>query len=195
MKKIIIFLIIVSVIGGCSIMSKTPEPQWKNIESDGNIQIRSYNQTVIAEVLVNGERYKAINNGFRILADYIFGENKGNKKIAMTAPVTQEIFQLPQQWKIRFMMPEQYTLNTLPQPNDIRINLIAVPPHRAVVIRFSGFNSDKNINDNNALLMAWITKRNIKTIGQPIYAFYDPPWTLPFLKRNEIIIKIADDNN
>jgi hypothetical protein len=195
MKKIIVFLVIVAIIGGCSIMSKTAEPQWKNIESDGNIQIRSYSQTVVAEVLVIGERYKAINNGFRILADYIFGQNKANEKIAMTAPVAQEMNQSNQQWRIRFMMPEGYTLNALPQPNDIRINLIVVPPYRAAVIRFSGFNSDKNINNNVALLAAWITNHNIKTIGQPIYAFYDPPWTLPFFRRNEIMIHISEHNN
>ncbi len=175
-------------------MSKTPEPQWKPIESDGNIQIRQYEPTIIAEVIVTGERSKAINDGFRILADYIFGQNKSNIKIPMTAPVTQEKDRLLNQWRVRFVMPASYTLNTLPQPNDIRINLIEVPPHRSVAIRFSGFSSSKNIETNEAKLMAWVLKRGIKTKDQPLYAFYNPPWILPFLRRNEIIIDIVDEN-
>lgn len=164
---------------------------------------------IVAETTTTGERYAAINDGFRILAAYIFGENKveqkiamtapvtqqadaKGQKIAMTAPVTQEASAKPNEWTIRFVMPASYTLATLPRPNDKRIKILEIPAFKAVVIQFSGFNMDNNLKKHEAELMAWIKKSNIKVSGNPTYAFYNPPWTPPFMKRNEIIIKILD---
>lgn len=189
-------------------MAKTPEPEWKLLEQDGKVEVRRYDAAVAAEVTMTGERYEAINDGFRVLAAYIFGANTIKKKVAMTAPVTQEIIlsekiamtaPVTQQggyqkneWRVRFFMPPGYTLATLPIPNDSRITFVTVPAHRVAVIRFSGFNSDKNLTTHTDDLKAWLVKRKIITSNLPIYAFYDPPWVLPFLRRNEVMIALSD---
>lgn len=191
-------------------MRNAPESAWRSIQKDGNIEIRAYDLMIVAETTITGERYAAINDGFRILAAYIFGENTvqqkivmtapvtqqsknpKSQKIAMTVPVTQEAGKKSNEWNVRFVMPSTYTPITLPRPNDKRINILEVPAFKAVVIQFSGFNTDNNLQKNEAELMVWIKKNNIKILGNPTYAFYNPPWTLPFLKRNEIIIKISD---
>ncbi len=177
-------------IGGCSVVSKTPEPKWKSLKKDGDFEIRQYDSMIIAEVTVSGERYTAINSGFRTLAAYIFGENLKQDKIAMTAPVMQESTSDASQWKVRFVMPQEYTYNSLPKPNDTQIKFIEVPAHRAAVVQFSGFNTDSNLRQHQAQLMDWLYKEKVTVVGQPVFAFYNPPWTLPFMRRKEIIVMI-----
>lgn len=189
-------------------MGKTPEPEWQSVRKDGNIEIRQYKPMIVAEVTAAGERYAAINDGFRILAGFIFGDNTVQQKIAMTAPVTQEagssqsekipmtapVTQEPtsknNEWMVRFIMPGNYTLATLPKPNDKRIRILEIPAYKTAVIRFSGFNTDKNLEKHEKDLIAWLQDNKIKFQGQPTYAFYNPPWTPPFMKRNEVMIGI-----
>lgn len=191
-------------------MAKTPEPSWKSISKDGNIEIRAYDAMIVAEATTDGERGEAINEGFRILAGYIFGGNSGQKsiemtapvtqqaenskgqKIAMTAPVTQEAGEGQNEWKVRFVMPAEYTLSSLPKPDDARIKFIEIPAYRAAVIRFSGFNTDSNLASHKVELMKWIEDNKITTDGEPVYAFYNPPWTPPFMKRNEVMVTISE---
>lgn len=209
MRKFFFCLFVVFLAGGCSSVGKTPEPHWRSVKKDGNIEIREYAPMIVAEVTTSGERYDAINDGFRILAAFIFGENSvkqtiemtapvtqqsekaASQKIAMTAPVTQEAAGKNDEWKVRFVMPAEYTLKTLPKPNDDRIRILEIPSYQTAVIRFSGFNTDKNLGRHEEMLMAWIAKNNLKTSGKPTYAFYNPPWTPPFMKRNEVMIRIA----
>lgn len=192
-------------------MGQTPEPSWTKISSDGPVDIRRYDPLIAAEVTVTGERYSAINDGFRILADYIFGNNEPAQKIAMTAPVTQQADNskadstkiamtapVTQQaaggdngsWSVRFVMPAEYTIDTLPRPRDPRIKIIQEPAHKVAAIRFSGFNSDSNLQKHQKILTDWLTAQKLKPVGDPVYAFYNPPWTPPFLKRNEIMVRI-----
>lgn len=191
-------------------MGKTPEPEWQSVRKDGNIEIRQYKPMIVAEVTTAGERYAAINDGFRILAGFIFGDNTVQQKIAMTAPVTQEagsaqskkipmtapVTQEPtdksNEWIVRFVMPESYALATLPKPNDKRIRILEVPAYKTAVIRFLGFNTDKNLEKHEKDLITWLQDNNIKFQGQPTYAFYNPPWTPPFMKRNEVMIRISE---
>jgi hypothetical protein len=88
-------------------------------------------------------------------------------------------------------MPPQYTLASLPVPDDSSISFIEVPAYRTAVIQFAGFNSDSNLSEHQTILMDWLAKNNIKAIGKSTFAFYNPPWTLPFFKRNEVMVKIA----
>ena len=192
MKKFILLTLVSLALGGCSIVAKTPEPNWTSIRKDGDIEIRSYDPMIVAEVVTKGERYDAINAGFRILAGYIFGGNQGQKKLAMTAPVIQQTTDKKDEWKVGFVMPAEYTIDTLPTPNDKQIKFVTVPAHQKAVIRFTGFNSDKNLKEHSDLLESWIIKNDIKTVGKPVYAFYNPPWTPFFLKRNEILLDIKD---
>ena len=210
--KIFILIVLISLtLGGCSIVAKTPEPSWVSLRKDGDIEIRSYDPMILAEVTKKGERYDAINAGFRTLAPYIFGENQGNKKMVMTAPVTEQ--QIPQEnegqklamtapvtqqptdtdgeWKVSFVMQSEYTLDTLPIPNDKQIKFVNIPSHQKAVIRFTGFNTDKNLKEHHDKIVNWMIKNKIKASGKPVYAFYNPPWTPFFLKRNEIMFDIG----
>ncbi len=172
-------------------MTKAQEPNWHSTKKDGKIEIRTYEPMIVAEVTVAGKRQEAISEGFRILAKYIFGHNMSHSVIAMTAPVMQKASENEGEWKIRFSMPAEYKIDTLPHPNDERIRLIEIPSFKTGVIRFSGFNTDKNIKDNQSELQKWLGKNKVKAELTPTYAFYDPPWTLPFLKRNEVMMSIS----
>jgi|APTNR8051073442_1049403.scaffolds.fasta_scaffold55673_1 hypothetical protein len=207
MKKIILLSLVSLTLGGCSIVAKTPEPNWTSVRKDGDIEIRSYDPMIVAEVTTKGERYNAINAGFRVLAGYIFGDNQGKKelamtvpvtqqaegeKLAMTAPVTQQTTDIKNEWKVGFVMPAEYTLETLPVPNDRQINFVTIPAHQKAVIRFTGFNTDGNLKEHHDELVKWMNDNDFKSSGQPVYAFYNPPWTPYFMKRNEIMFDIAD---
>ncbi|MEM7070992.1 MAG: heme-binding protein [Pseudomonadota bacterium] len=197
-------ILIASVLVG-PIMSNVEQPEYEVISSHQNIEIRHYKKMIIAEVKIQGSRKEAIGDGFRLLADYIFGNNtinqalnndggvsvsaqQQNTQIAMTAPVQQQ--QQDGLWQIRFVMPVKYRLKTLPQPNDRRVTLKEIPSKRFVTIRFSGTNNDENINHYETQLMDYVNANNVMVTGSPQYAFYNPPWTLPFMRRNEIMIEI-----
>ncbi len=180
------------------------EPAFTVEQKDGDFEIRRYAPLLAAEVTVTGERSAAINAGFRLLADYIFGNNTARAKIDMTTPVTQQASQkidmttpvtqqasgAPDSWKVRFMMPETFTAETLPVPNDKRVTIVAEPEKRYAVIRFSGWSSESNLSEHRALLEQWVAERGLKAAAPPIAAFYNPPWSLPFLRRNEYLIPL-----
>jgi effector-binding domain-containing protein len=186
-------------------VAKTETPSYKVIQKEKPIEIREYAPTILAEVRVAGERGKAINAGFRLLADYIFGNNVPKKAIAMTAPVGQQrsekiamtapVTQTKNGdvWKVQFTMPSLYTLETLPKPNNPEVKTISKPSCRVVAIKFSGFWSESSLKKHLAQLEAFIHANDLKVVGDPTYAFYNPPWTLPFLRRNEIIYMISTD--
>lgn len=157
---------------------------------------------IIAEVEVDGKREEAIQEGFRMLADYIFGNNTVKQDIAMTAPVQQQVNEkiamtapVQQQasnnaWKVSFVMPSIYSMESLPKPNSDKVMIKEIPEKEFIVIRFSGLHSAANLADQEKLLLKHVAEQQIKTVGSVKYAFYNPPWTLPFLRRNEIMIEI-----
>lgn len=171
-------------------MSNTEQPDYQLITSEDPIEIRDYSPMILAEVAVCGERKEAAKQGFKILADYLFGNNTSNQKMAMTAPVLEE--QDMDKWKIRFVMPKQYPFETLPKPNSKEIRLISLPARRLAVIRFSGFANDDTIKEHTNQLQAYIFDKNLKSSKEILLAFYNPPWTLPFLRRNEVMIEIRN---
>jgi effector-binding domain-containing protein len=185
-----------------TIMSQVEQPKYTVLESLGGIEVRQYAPMIVAEVEVRGERMKALNQGFRLIADYIFGNNLSSKKVAMTAPVTQEpgekiAMTAPvtqdgsgDSWKVRFVIPEEYTLDTLPKPKNKAVHLTSIPARKVVVIRFSGYNTDKNINSHRDQLVKYIDEHQLAVVGPSTTAFYNPPWTLPFLRRNEVIFEL-----
>ncbi len=185
-------------------MSQVEQPKYTVLESEGNIEIREYAPIIVAEVEVHGERMKALNQGFRLIADYIFGNNLSFQKVAMTAPVTQEAGEkiamtapvtqdgVGDSWKVRFVMPSRYTLDTLPKPKNQNVQLMAIAAKKFVAIRFSGFNTEKNINSHRETLLKYIAEHHLSVVGQPTTAFYNPPWTLPFLRRNEIMVELGN---
>lgn len=183
--------------------SHVPQPKYTVAEKYGAIEIRDYSPMVVAEVETTGARDPAIREGFILLANYIFGGNKTTQKIAMTAPVSQQknekiamtapVLQEnsgPSQWKIRFAMPENFTLESLPKPNNPAVILKEVASKRFAVIRFSGFITEATLSQHTEQLLQFINKNGLEPISAAIYAFYNPPWTLPFLRRNEIMIEV-----
>jgi hypothetical protein len=184
------------------IMSRVEQPEYKVEASDGSIEIRSYGQMIAAEAVVEGERKAAINEGFRLIAAYIFGANKPNAKIAMTAPVQQQkqtiamTAPVTQQgsgnaWIVRFIIPKSWTIETLPIPIDARISLKPIPARRFVAITFSGFATTKAIERHTDELRRYAADHKLSTTGEPLLAFYNPPWTLPFFRRNEVMLELA----
>lgn len=188
-------------------MSNVEHPKYELVERSGNIEIRDYAPMIIAEAKVEGERAEAIRTGFRIIADYIFGNNAGAKKVAMTAPVAQQSGEevaekiamtapVAQQgdgnsWRVHFVMPSSYSLETLPKPNNPQVMLREIPAKRFAVIQFSGMGRDASLEHHTAALNDFVKANDLTPASQPTYAFYNPPWTLPFLRRNEILIELA----
>ncbi len=180
------------------------EPAYTATLQQGDLEVRDYPARIAAEVTVTGERSEAVSAGFRLLAAYIFGGNTRNQSIAMTAPVVQApvagekiamtapVTQTGQgsAWIIRFGMPSNYTLDTLPAPKDPKVRLIALPATRFAVIRFSGLAREPDIESKTAELNAYIVARGLHPAGPPSLARYNPPWTLWFLRRNEVMIPL-----
>jgi SOUL heme-binding protein len=199
-------IVLISAFAAGSIMSRVEQPEYAILTSDGFIETRSYGPMIAAEADVKGERKAAINEGFRLIAAYIFGANTPNTKIAMTAPVQQQGSQkidmtapVTQQsdgsrWTVRFIMPSNWSLETLPAPDDPRVTLKPVPAKRILAIRFSGLAGDRAIAEKVDELRKYASSHNLAPVGEPLLAFYNPPWTLPFLRRNEIMFELAAKN-
>ena len=200
--SIIAFILIVGGLLAGPVMSNVEKPDYKVIQTEQNIEIRQYEPMIIAEVEVDGKREDAIREGFRLIADYIFGNNTVQRDIAMTAPVQQQESQkiamtapVQQQstgrsWQISFVMPSKYSMETLPEPKNDRVRLKEIMTKKFVVIKFSGTNSNENVTEHENQLMNYIEANQIKIIDSPKYAFYNAPWTLPFMRRNEVMIEI-----
>ena len=175
------------------------EPRYTVVRAYEGFEVREYAPYLVAEVTVPGPASEAGNQGFRILAGYIFGKNRGERKIAMTAPVTQA--PVPQKiemtapvtqtagdggYVVQFVMPSTFTLDTLPLPDDPRVRLRDVPAARYAVIRYSGTWSDANYQDHLAKLRRAVQDAGLATVGEPVYSRYNGPMTPWFLRRNEI---------
>ena len=187
------------------IVSNVEQPKYNVVESSGSIEIRDYTPMIVAEAQVSGDRREAIGKGFRIIADYIFGNNiaaqkvpmtapvtqQGSEKIAMTAPVTQQGD--GNSWTVRFVMPDSYTMETLPKPNNPAVSLKEIGAKRFAVIRFSGMGGKDSLRRHTKKLNDFISAENLTPLSAPTYAFYNPPWTLPFLRRNEVMVEVSGD--
>lgn len=185
-------------------MAAEETPDYVVIEKAGDIEIRNYPPMLLASVTVSGDRQEAANNAFQILAGFIFGGNQADDKIAMTAPVTQarsekinmtapvtQTSSGENKWRVDFMMPSKYSMQTLPKPNDPRISISETEPYRAVAISFSGRYTNTNFNMHQAELDAFINERGLLTEGPAQIAYYNGPFTPFFLRRNEIIYRMA----
>ncbi len=188
---------------GSEVLAHYEEPNFEVIQKSNDCEIRQYPSVIAAEVEVDGTREEAANKAFRILAGYIFGKNVARDKIAMTVPVTETsasekiamtvpVTSLDSDGKMtmRFYMPSKYSLESLPKPVDERIKFSKLPSVRYAVIRFSGFASEGNIAEHETKLRKYMKDQDLKANGQAVRAFYNPPWTLPFMRRNEIWIPI-----
>ena len=180
------------------------EPKYDVLLSQAPYELRHYTSTLIAETLVKGNLNTASSKGFRLLADFIFGNNtiaggEPCSQIAMTAPVTVEpllagftgaSIEGTNQWRIYFVMPSHLTLETIPTPNHSAVNLRQLPRKHVVVLRYSGFNTLSRVQKKTKIALAWAKEQSLTVIGTPQLARYNPPWTLPMFRRNEIMLEV-----
>ena len=173
------------------------------VEQADNFELRMYEPNIVAETLVEGDFSEVGNEGFRRLAGYIFGKNRkqqdidmtapvsqesASEKIAMTAPVNQET--VDGKWRITFTMPAEYTMETLPMPLDDRVILKREPGRLIAAIRYSGTWSRDRYQEKEASLRSLIGEHGLKVVGEPVFARYNAPYTLWFLRRNEVLIPV-----
>ena len=180
-------------------------PSYKTVLHDGDFEVRDYPALVVAEVTVEGDQKEASSKGFKLLAGYIFGANKKRQSIAMTAPVAQQevsekiAMTAPVEqtqsasgtWVVRFTMPSRWSLQTLPVPDDSRVTLRQTDPARFAVLQFSGVAGADAVREKSAELLSLVKSHKLQATGQVALAQYNPPWTLWFMRRNEVMVEVA----
>lgn len=183
------------------------EPAYTVVQTSDVFEVRQYAPYLVAEVVVPGPASEAGNQGFSLLGGYIFGKNKGERKLEMTAPVTQTPVAAPPVklemtapvtqavtpggFLVQFVMPKGYTLATLPVPLDERVKLREVPGNRVAVIRFSGSWSQSTYEEQLQKLRTALAAAGLATTGEPVSSRYNSPFSLPFLRRNEIWLSLV----
>ena len=207
-------------------MAATAEPSYTVLEHEEDFELRLYAPKIIAQTEVTGDYDAASRQGFRVLADYIFGnntladsaksesKNNSSAKISMTAPVLMSpadlnmdnadadtkstkinmtapvsMSQNEGKWQVAFVMPEHYTISSIPKPNNPAITLVEVPESRYAVVKFSSLAGEKKVAEKTSELQNWMAKKQLNPLAEPEVARYNPPWTLPFMRRNEIMIR------
>lgn len=177
------------------------EPSYKVVKTYDEFEVREYPPILIAQTIVKDSFEDAGNAGFRILAKYIFGENQSRTKIAMTAPVAQvekvtsekiamtapvNLVKQSSGYAVQFTMPKEFTKQTLPVPNDARIEILEIPSRKVAVYKYSGGWSEARYQDKLALFRAALQKSSVAVVGEPMLARYNSPFMIWFLRRNEI---------
>lgn len=197
------------VLGACTVVgvrSGTEEPSFETVDRFGDVEIRRYAPRLAAETLVAADEAASRNEGFSRLARYIFGGNAGAQSIAMTAPVAQA--QAPTRiamtapvaqaqaaeggYRIRFFLPA--SLRTPPAPLDASVQIVTVPGETVAVLRYTGSTAPEAVADARARLIAALPTSRWRAAGEPYSWFYDPPWTLPPLRRNEAVVPVQPAN-
>ncbi|MER2011064.1 MAG: heme-binding protein [Psychrobacter alimentarius] len=187
------------------------EPSYTVLSQVEDFELRRYDEQLVAQTWVSGDQDTASRQGFKILADYIFGNNTApsgeSSKISMTAPVTMQSDNLNGQasqkiamtapvsmqqnngkWRVQFTMPSQYTMQTLPKPNNPDVKIVQLPAQTYGVIKFSGLAGSKKVAKKTETLKSWMQTQKLVITGTPELARYNPPWTLPFMRRNEVMM-------
>jgi hypothetical protein len=182
------------------------EPASITLRRNGDLETRRYNGYILAQVEVRSDFDDALNRGFRALFKYINGGNKIRSKIPMTIPVTEEIVQGSEKipmtapvtsekvgegiYRVAFVMPGKYTLNTLPEPDDREIHFIEVPEHEVAAVNFSGHSHEQKVQEKIKELSEWMRENNIVPKSAYRLARYDPPWVPGFMRHNEVMVDI-----
>jgi len=199
----VVLLIIGSFSLGAGEVMAIEESSYTVVEQVDSFELRMYEPSIVAETLVEGDFSEVGSEGFRRLAGYIFGKNRkqedidmtapvsqesASEKIAMTAPVSQET--VDGKWRITFTMPAEYNMETLPMPLDDRVILKQEPGRLMAAIRYSGTWSRERYQEKEASLRSFIGEHGLKIVGEPVFARYNAPYTLWFLRRNEVLIPV-----
>ena len=201
--KQMIYLIPLAIFGVGNVMA-SEEAEYSVIRAQDTFEVRAYQAHILAETIVEGQFSSAGNKAFGRLFKYISGNNTARQNIQMTAPVVQtpegekikmtapvSQQQINETWAVSFMMPASYTLESLPEPKDATVLLRQVPAQQMAALRYSGSWNKKSYTRHKDELLAWMQENDLQAQGEPIWARYNPPFTLWFLRRNEILIPIA----
>jgi hypothetical protein len=183
------------------------EAKYDVISKEAAFEIRNYASHIVAEIIVNGELEDAGSDAFQSLFNYISGQNATQSDIAMTAPVAQQSVgeniamtapvgqqKVATGWAVSFMMPDSYTIETLPTPNDERVVLRQVASQTIAAIRYSGFWTESNYLEHKQELEQWIQQSGYQADGETVWARYNPPFTPWFLRRNEVLIPVIENS-
>ena len=214
---VVAVLIIIWALYGYFAVRDIERPRYSVLEKRDGYEIRKYDQYVVAETTVSGDMRQTMNEGFTRIAGYIFGgnttkasiamtapvgERQGtSEKIAMTAPVSEKIAMTAPVVAgdetngarvISFVMPSKYTLETLPVPDDPRVKLRAVAGHTVAALSFSWSSSPETVTAKKLLLASLLARDKVTVAGEPETAFYNPPWTPPFMLHTEILIPVSE---
>jgi hypothetical protein len=181
-------------------------PKYEILRTDGKFEIRQYQEYINASIEIESDFKNSLGKGFQILADYIFGNNRTKTSIEMTAPVTEQTVRSKkiemtapvisatvtegQRYLISFTMPSKYTLESLPEPTNKKITLHKVSPHKAAVLKFSGYLNEKITSKKTQELEAWLRENDLNPKSGFAVAQYNPPWILGPFRRNEIIAEL-----
>jgi len=204
-------LMLALYIAGLGSAMAIEEPTYKTLVQDGSMEVRLYEPRLSAVTHLSGDMDQASSQGFRRIADFIFRNNTSTRasaespsanaeKIAMTAPVIVKpqgspangaAYKSTENWSVEFVMPKVYTQDTLPRPNNPQVTITPIPAKTYAVLNYSGLNTESRIQKEIDALSAWIQSKGFKATGEPQLARYDPPWTLPFWRRNEIWIELS----
>ena len=183
----------------------TEEAEYDVVQHDGDFEMRDYAPQVVAEVVVSGSFSRAGNSAFRPLFNYISGDNTVKAKIAMTAPVSQTAnsqdiaMAAPvgqrdngDDWVVSFMMPAKFNMDTIPKPTDPEVKLREIPAQRMAVVRYSGRWTKKRYQSHLEALLTWVAENDLVVTGEPVFARYNGPFTPWFMRRNEILLPVAE---
>jgi hypothetical protein len=209
MRGSISSLITVPLISGCSVfgVNTVEEARYDVLMAEDNYELRLYEPMVIAETYVEGDFDEAGNRAFRRLFGYISGDNTSSSEIDMTAPVianrggagngekidmTVPVLEQKseQGWRYMFVLPASYTIQTAPEPLSEDVILFSQPQNRVAVVRYSGSSNENAIEQKTIQLKQWIAANDLTPVSEPRWAGYNPPWTLPFLRRNEVMMDV-----
>lgn len=180
------------------------EAKYSVTREDDQFELRAYESHILAETEVSGDFEDAGSEAFGRLFEYISGNNKQQQEVSMTSPVGQVpssekidmTTPVGQQkydgkWRVSFMMPAHFTLETTPSPNDPTISIRQVPARQIAAVRYSGFWTEEGYRGNLAKLRAWIEENSLLSVGEPVWARYNPPFMPWFLRRNEVLVPVA----
>lgn len=195
--------IVVWALGSYIVVKNIEEPSYQVLEERAGYEVRQYEAYIIAEVDVSGSYREALSQGFRLIADYIFGNNTTKTSIAMTAPVLEQSSEkiamtvpvintreADASRTVSFVLPSKYTIETLPLPNNSEVRLVEVPGKKVAALRFNWYATESRVAAKKSVLENKLTKAGIATAGPTQVAQYNPPLSFPLTRRDEILIPI-----
>ncbi len=202
-----VLALVIWVIGSYLVVRTIEEPAYTVLEKKDGYEIREYAPYIMAKTTVTGNYDEATNKGFRIIADYIFGNNTKKESIAMTTPVLESKAEASSEKiamttpvletagennerTIAFVLPSKYTLETLPTPNNNAVTFTEVPARKVAALTFTWYATESRMEAKKALLQSYLKRDNITTAGEPETARYNPPLSMPLMLRNEVLIPV-----